>query len=226
MATFIRNSETVARQSMSRIAPELTEKYATLIRFLTLNPDSAAKLKGKAAADVGTADYIALQAAGFASARTPKGPEAPRTVPDEMVSFILQTYFGVATAQLSDVQRTHQLSMAAENLIGNLLERYLAAQLEPHDWVWCSGSMVKAVDFVKAPSGEQKKWQALQVKNRDNSENSSSSAIRAGTEIQKWFRTFSKKAGSNWEAFPDIGSAKLSEAGFKIFVRNYLKNLA
>jgi SinI restriction endonuclease len=226
MNTFISDAQAVARQAMTGIAPELAEKYVTLIRFLVLNPDSAAKLKGKAAADVGTADYIQLQAAGFASARTPKEPETPRTVPDDMVSFILQTYFEVPTEQLDDIQRTHQLSMAAENLIGNLLERYLAAQLEPQGWVWCSGSMVRAVDFVKAPSKAQKSWQALQVKNRDNSENSSSAAIRTGTDIQKWFRTFSKKTGSNWDAFPDAGSARLSETGFKTFVRSYLNNLS
>lgn len=225
MSIFIPNAENVARQAMQDRVPDLAEKYATLIRFLALNPESAGKLNGKNAAEIGTEPYIQRQAAGFAAARTPKGPEAPSTVPDDMVSFILQTYFDVPVAQLDDVKKTHQLSMAAENLVGNLLERYLAEELEPHGWVWCSGSMVRAVDFVKAPSKSQKSWQALQVKNRDNSENSSSSAIRTGTEIQKWFRTYSKKVGSNWEAFPDAGGAKLSEAGFKRFVRKYLQSL-
>lgn len=225
MSTFITNAEDIARQAMKDSVPDLTEKYTTLIRFLTLNPESAAKLEGKNAAEIGTEPYIQLQAAGFAAARTPKGPEAPNTIPDDMVSFILQTHFDVPEAQLDDIKKTHQLSMAAENLVGNLLERYLAEKLEPHGWVWCSGSMVRAVDFIKAPSKSQKSWQALQVKNRDNSENSSSSAIRAGTEIQKWFRTYSKKVGSNWEAFPDAGGATLSEAGFKKFVKKYLQRL-
>jgi hypothetical protein len=225
MSIFIPNAEAVARQAMQGIAFNLTEKYVILIRFLALNPESAAKLKGKNAAEIGTEPYIQLQATGFASARAPKGPEAPSTIPDDMVSFILQTYFEVPTAQLEDVKKTHQLSMAAENLVGNLLERYLAEELEPHGWVWCSGSMVRAVDFVKAPTKLQKSWQALQVKNRDNSENSSSSAIRTGTDIQKWFRTHSKKVGSNWKAFPDACGAELSEAGFKRFVGKYLQSL-
>lgn len=63
----------------------------------------------------------------------------------------------------------------------------------------------------------------LQVKNRDNSENSSSSAIRAGTEIEKWHRTFSKKAGANWSVFPDERlKTELSEENFERFVRTYL----
>jgi hypothetical protein len=96
--------------------------------------------------------------------------------------------------------------MGAENLVGDLLERYLASVLEPHGWIWCSGAMVKAVDFILPPSTSGGAWRMLQVKNRDNSENSSSSAIRAGTEIEKWHRTFSK----------------LSEENFERFVRTYL----
>jgi hypothetical protein len=66
----------------------------------------------------------------------------------------------------------------------------------------------------------------LQVKNRDNSENSSSSAIRNGTNIEKWHRTFSKRVGSNWAAFPDDETRdKLSEKAFELFVRQYLSSL-
>jgi hypothetical protein len=116
--------------------------------------------------------------------------------------------------------------MGAENLVGDLLERYLASVMEPRGWIWCSGAMVKAVDFVKSPTQVGEKWRMLQVKNRDNSENSSSSAIRAGTNIEKWFRTFSKKTGSNWDKFPDpTFRTLLSEAAFKAFVRDYLKML-
>lgn len=53
-----------------------------------------------------------------------------------------------------------------------------------------------------------KLWEAVQVKNRDNTENSSSSAIRQGTTIEKWFRTYSKPSrkratNTNWENFPE-----------------------
>ncbi len=64
------------------------------------------------------------------------------------------------------------------------------------------------------------------VKNLDNSENSSSSAIRNGTDIKKWFRTFSKKPGSNWEAFPDEEiKGDVSEEGFRQYVKKYLEEL-
>ncbi len=116
--------------------------------------------------------------------------------------------------------------MGAENMVGDLLERYLASVLEPMDWIWCSGSIVKAVDFVRPPARTGETWRLLQVKNRDNSENSSSSAIRIGTSIEKWHRTFSQKLGSNWDNFPDASlRQKLSEENFKTFVRNYLQAL-
>lgn len=86
--------------------------------------------------------------------------------------------------------------------------------------------MVKAVDFIKPPDMAAGNWRLLQIKNRDNSENSSSSAIRIGTHIEKWHRTFSKKMGSNWAAFPEAELLKhLSEDGFRKYVKTYLKAL-
>ena len=86
--------------------------------------------------------------------------------------------------------------------------------------------MIKAVDFIKPPSQVGGQYRLLQVKNRDNSENSSSSAIRIGTYIEKWFRTFSKREGSNWSAFPDETIRPLvSEQAFKDFVSAYLQAL-
>jgi hypothetical protein len=114
--------------------------------------------------------------------------------------------------------------MGAENLIGNLLERYIASELEQNGWAWCAGSLVKSVDFIRRH--EDGSWYVLQVKNRDNSENSSSAAVRIGTTIEKWFRTFSKKTETNWENFPvNDGKNNLSEKGFRIFVEKYLNDL-
>lgn len=143
-----------------------------------------------------------------------------------MVSVILHEYFGLPEKRLAQIRDEHALSMAAENVIGDLLERYLASVLEPHGWVWCSGTMVRAVDFVLPPAQPDELWRLLQIKNRDNSENSSSSAVRDGTSIEKWHRTFAKKAATNWAAFPDSALRdQLSEAAFKDFVRAYLKTL-
>lgn len=222
---FIANAESIAREAMRQVNPALADKYALLVKFLADHPDAASATRS-ASAPLGTAEYVRRRAAAFAQSRAPKPPKPPKTVPDEMVSVILVASFGIAQGDVERVKREHLLSMGAENLVGELLERYLASVMEPRGWVWCSGAMVKAVDFIKAPGAPGADWQLLQVKNRDNSENSSSSAIRIGTSIKKWHRTFSKKPGSNWAGFPDAALRRdLSEDGFKEFVRGYLEDL-
>ena len=85
---------------------------------------------------------------------------------------------------------------------------------------------MRSVDFVKPPADLAGEWVALQIKNRDNSENSSSKAIRDGAQIIHWFRCFSKKDKTNWAAFPDeVLRADLSEDEFRAFVKDYLKTL-
>lgn len=224
--TFIANAESVARTAMDAINPSLADRYTGVIRFLITEPGAASALKGKTPPPVGSEIYITKLALNFAGGRDPKSPNPPSTIPDEMVSVILQRYFDVPETDLEHIKREHLLSMGAENMVGHLLEHYLATVLEQQGWIWCSGSMVRAVDFIKPPVTQGSPWGMLQVKNRDNSENSSSSAIRNGTSIEKWFRTFSQKPELNWDAFPEESiRASLSEASFRQFVEGYLREL-
>lgn len=223
---FVENAGNIAREAMDSIDKSLSERYASVVNFLSINPNAASALRGSSAPPIGSDAYIRRQAVAFAQSRAARVPRPPETVPDEMVSVILISYFDISQGDAERVKREHLLSMGAENLVGDLLERYLASVMEPQGWIWCSGAMVRAVDFIKPPSSPGADWRLLQVKNRDNSENSSSSAIRLGTKIEKWHRTFSKRAGSNWGAFPDASFRNLlSEDGFKDFVREYLGKL-
>ena len=223
---FVNDAVEIAQRAMHNENADLIGPFSGLIRFLAENPAAACPLRGKNRPTVGSADYIRCQAKAFASSRLPKRPNPPATVPDEMVSIILVSYFGIPQEDAERVKQEHLLSMGAENIVGDLLERYLASTLEPRGWIWCSGSTVKAVDFIKPPTVVGQPWRLLQVKNRDNSENSSSSAIRSGTNIEKWHRSFSRRAGSNWPEFPDPTFRQhLSEQGFTEFVRKYLTSL-
>ncbi|GIW33655.1 SinI family restriction endonuclease [Meiothermus sp.] len=139
-----------------------------------------------------------------------------KTSADPALGVILGAFAKVEN--LPKATEHHRISMAAENLLGELLERYIAERLEPYGWVWCAGNTVRSVDFLR-----QDLSIALQIKNRDNSENSSSSAIRAGTNIQKWFRIYSKTGKTNWENFP-FGEG-LSEEDFHRYIQNYAKSL-
>lgn len=224
--SFVQNAEEVASHAMGKVDPTLRNTYVGLIKFLSTFPGTASAMRGKGAPLIGSKLYIERSAILFAAARAHRAPRAPETIPDEMVSVILHEYFDVPKVDLERAKTEHLLSMGAENLVGDLLERYLASVMEPLGWIWCSGAMVRAVDFVKPPTHGHGNWSLLQVKNRDNSENSSSSAIRIGTNIEKWHRTFSKKPGSNWTEFPDITlRPHLSESAFKSYVRGYLNAL-
>lgn len=217
-----KDPEQTAHVAIAHYNPRLGEKFAHLIRFLNLHPESGPQRKGSAF-PVGSVHYIELLAKRFADGRRGRKPKEPKTVPDNMVSVVLQDYFGCAPADLKRIQKEHRLSMGAENIIGDLLERYLADVLEPKGWVWCSGSTAKAIDFIKPPTTSDNIWTTLQVKNRSNTENSSSITVRNGTSIKHWHRTFSNKEKTNWAAFPDAELAPLlSENGFELFVRHYL----
>jgi len=180
--------------------------------------------------DAKTEDGLKLLASRYFEAyRRSDFPVAPSTVPDEMVSLIMEKAYGYSPAECQKIKLEHQHAMCAENCVGNLLERYLDSKLRQSDWSWCCGEFVKAIDFLGRNKNNE--WVALQIKNRDNSENSSSSAIRDGTRIQKWFRSFSKDTRkgrpsfTNWENLPSLmKSYNLNENDFKKFVAKYIEN--
>ena len=200
-----------------------SEKIKILERFINSHPDSISRrFKDN--------NQIQIQKIkdAFNSGRKDKHPQPPQTATDDAVYQILESYFDYKKNELKKLVRAHKDAMAAENIVGELLERFLASILEPHGWLWCSGSVIKAVDFIK--EDKDGTWILLQIKNRDNSENSSSAAIRNNTDIQKWFRSFSRKQAFNWEAFPlppgqECLKASLTEDNFRKFIKTYLKRV-
>jgi hypothetical protein len=184
--------------------------FLTVMEFVEQYPERVS-WRGKRP-DLGTLGYYAKLANIFFRTRSKiEGPKRPTTEPDNMVSYILEVYFDYSEEVTQKIKGEHQLSMAVENMVGALLERYIGKTLEQRGWTWCSGDFIKAVDMIKKKI------------DRNNTENSSSSAIRTGTEIKKWFRTFSNKTSTNWDLFPDTEARHLlTEEGFKAFVKDYL----
>jgi hypothetical protein len=217
---------TLATQAIQHFDPKLKEKFLVVAEFLKVEPGLRPSIRGGRGLVFGSREYFERLAEVFVNGRHPKAPLPPSTVPDELVSVVLNSYFHIPLKDLNRVKHEHQLSMASENIVGNLLERYISSQLEKHSWVWCSGEVVKSVDFIKPPGKAREPWCALQVKNRDNSENSSSAAIRQGTIITKWYRTKSRTGETMWANFPDSIAVKhLSEAGLMNYAKTFLGNL-
>jgi hypothetical protein len=195
--------------------------FVEVCSFLSQHPDYLS-IRGKSKPSVGDKEGLKKLADKYIGGyRRDDTPSSPKTIPDEMVSYVLQCANGYSANECKKIKIEHQHSMSAENCVGALLERYLDSVLRKEGWSWCCGDFVKAVDFLR--KDRKGKWQLLQIKNRDNSENSSSSAIRKGTQIEKWFRSFSVKGGTNWDNLPaSMQGYGLSEKGFRNFVRGYV----
>jgi len=192
-----------------------------IIEFIRANPDFfewRAKIKPNINTEDGRNDIKAKMAGAFTTFNL---PSEPKTIADKAVAEILSKFYN--TLGVKKAVKDHRDAMAAENFVGYLLELYIFSEAHKFNWCLCPDAIVKSVDFVK--QNEDGTWTMLQIKNRDNSENSSSKKVREGTDIQHWFRTFSKKEGSNWNNFPDPELKKtLSEDGYFQFIDDYFKN--
>ena len=157
----------------------------------------------------------------FIKSRTFKNKEVS-TVPDDAVYICIKIKFNKTDEEIKLIKESHNMGMSAEDLIGHTLEEYIYSETKSENWIWCSGSILRSIDFIKKETvGENTIWKMLQVKNSDNSENSSSKKVREGTPIKHWFRRFSKRKAHNWEKLNKLmNNENLSEDNFL----NYLKN--
>ena len=105
------------------------------------------------------------------------------TCNDPAIRVIVQATQGTDVSAAEAGEKNHNLFMSAENIQGNLLEEYIASKVRSYGFLWCEGNVLRSVDFCNTDGSL-----FLQIKNKSNTENSSSSNIRAGTLIEKWFR--------------------------------------
>jgi len=223
-------NENIARQVAAKYCHDadmefgLVESFTQVCRFLADNPDRLSWRSKKnipSLFDESGLDKLAEKY--FSFYRKSDFPNQPGTVPDEIVSVVMQMAYGYTKGQTERIKVEHQHAMCAENCVGALLERYLDSVLRREGWHWCCRDFVKAIDFVRC--GADGTWLALQIKNRDNTENSSSSAVRHNTLIEKWFRSFSRTGEKNWDNLPELMRGYgLCEADFISFVRKYLES--
>jgi hypothetical protein len=150
-------------------------------------------------------------------------PKLSKLIPDDVVSLIMEEAFDINFDQREKNKKLHSIAMSAENCLGQLLEKYIHSITHPTGWVWVAGDLIKAVDFILEEE-EEGNWILLQIKNRSNSENSSSKAIRDGTPIDKWFRINANSGKTYWDKVPDsMQNLGLCEDGFRQFVISYIR---
>lgn len=155
----------------------------------------------------------------------------PSTSPyDPAINTLVGCTLNLQAKQLTSIESAHKLSMQAENIIGSLLEEYIATNIHQYGWIWCKGETVRSVDFYYPNTNY-----LLQIKNKFNTENSSSAAIRNNTSINKWNRI--GKRTVNGQVFADfkwselnniiflnanLNIQALSEEGFQQFLINVI----
>ena len=142
----------------------------------------------------------------------------PGTVADPIISTIINARLKDLTIEhLEQIKYAHRLSMSAENIQGLLLEEFLAEELSDYGWYCCWGESIRHVDFCNIDGS------LLQVKNRSNSENSSSARVRINQPIDKWFRVDAKSGRYYWSYFNDkYNTDRFSEESFAVFVQRTL----
>lgn len=138
--------------------------------------------------------------------------EAKQTCSDPALATIIKIARKSSKEEIEKMETNHNLFMSTENIQGRLLEEYIANNIESYGWVWCAGNTLRAVDFCKQDGSA-----LLQVKNKYNTENSSSTAIRNGTKIEKWYRLKAKKKNNayaphyRWDELNNIINSTLDE---------------
>ena len=150
----------------------------------------------------------------------PDKPTCADSLIDQLVKLKVS---GISDEQVSFIRKAHRFSMNLENVIGSILEEYIFEKSLSYGWATCWGSCIKAVDLCNRDG------QLLQIKNKSNTENSSSSAIREGTTIQKWYRMDAKTGAVCWDSLNDLlgitnDTDKLSEADFREFTTRIVGN--
>ena len=145
----------------------------------------------------------------------------PSTIPDDAIGIIMKARIAnLSDAQVECIVYAHRLAMSAENILGLLLEEFLFEKLSSADWAMAWGETIRAVDFC------DKNGRLLQIKNRSNSENSSSKKIRKGEPIEKWFRVDAATGQYEWDNLAAITGrrvADLNEVSFQSFIRDTVK---
>lgn len=122
-----------------------------LLRFCARNPAAFPVPRGKKA--IGSAsevddNYLEKYVRRYYAGRNRKIVlKEVKTKPDPAVDEVLKAYKNVPPEDLQRIGDGHRLSMQAENIVGQLLESYVARLLESHEWIWCCGETMRSVDF-------------------------------------------------------------------------------
>ncbi len=197
--------------------PALLPEHRVILGACYKNPDLAVSVKAETP-ELVVQTWLKRYRSAFEKRISQRCSNPPGTVADPMVEVIIGARLSALSAdQLTQIKFAHRLSMSAENILGLLLEEYLAEILREYGWHCCWGEVIRHVDFCHESGA------LLQVKNRSNSENSSSLRVRLNQPIEKWHRVDANTGLYQWSKLNEqCKVARFSEDGFIDFVQRIL----
>lgn len=229
---IIETFESVQSQEYAEESKELRDKVKQLFLIGLSNINTMFPKVGVDPTSKNPKDYIKKWLHRYYRAHS-KRPSLSSARPknsanDPALPIIVQETKGYNTQQIEQAVKDHNLFMNAENVQGNLLEEYIDSKAQNNGWIWAEGKTLRACDFCrKSPSVGLPEY--VQIKNRDNTENSSSSAIRRGTQITKWYRLKTRHKNKmpypefQWDNLNKIMSIsnenKMSEEDYDAFLK-------
>jgi hypothetical protein len=207
----------IFRNAFDQQGQQLLESHRTILTACYRNPGLSPTLKSNTPEILAQA-WLKKYNDSFENRISRRISQPPGTVADPIVNTIINARLtGLTAEHLEQIKYAHRLSMSAENIQGLLLEEFLAEQLIEYGWSCCWGESVRHVDFCNVDGS------LLQVKNRSNSENSSSSRVRINQPIEKWYRVDARTGLYRWSYFNEkYGTDRFSEDNFVIFVHRVL----
>jgi hypothetical protein len=160
---------------------------------------------------------------GYENRPSKKKGNIPGTKPDKLINTVINTRFNqLKNEEITNIMYTHRLSMTIENILGDILEEYLSIRLKEYKWYKAWGDTLNKIDFICQDGSE------LQVKNKSNTENSSSLTVRYGTRILKWARMNANKGTFFWDDLKELCNASnaknISEKNYTKFVIKLIQN--
>ena len=158
---------------------------------------------------------------GFRDRPSAKEALPTKTVPDYSTDSILKALVpSISDDMLSLIRVGHKISMAADSIIGTMLDEYVHVNLRPYGWTCCWGNCMQGIDFCSL-SGD-----LLHIRNKSNTEVSSNDRNRIKNKVKKWFRMNAYTGKTKWDELNLIvGKPGLfSEEGFSSFVLGTAKS--
>ena len=132
-----------------------TEGLRLILKYLNEFPNSFSWRSRSNIPNLKTSAGIKEIAKKFIEARNRTVlPQRPKTIPDPVVFLVMQEHYGVVSADKAKIEGYHLEAMSSENIVGGLLEKYIDSVLREIGWVWCSGDIVRSIDFIKNEKGK------------------------------------------------------------------------